>query len=246
MFTSSLRRVLPITLVAASSAVAQVPAAAERVSSDSSSEWVRRSTVNVTVVQSRPQGAFRKNVGIGYGVDGAYLFRLDASGMWSLRANVGVIRYGDESRRTALSEAVGGRVNVDVTTSNYLIPVTIGPQVAWPTGPVRPYLHAGIGGLGFITESDIRGTDNLTSVASTTNHSSFVGSWVAGGGMYVPLSIGPRQIQLDLGAQYFSGGRTRYLAPGSIVDLPDARIAVTPLESATHTVVMRIGLRVQP
>lgn len=245
MFSSSIRRAATIVLIAISSTAAQTPTAPERTSTDSS-QLLRRSAFNLGVVQSRPQGAFGKNVGIGYGIDGAYLLRLDAAGIWSLRANVGVIRYGDESRRTALSEAVGGRVNVQVTTSNYLIPVTIGPQIAWPTGPVRPYAHAGIGGLGFITESEVQGTDSFTSIASTTNHSSFVGSWVAGGGLYVPLSVGPRQIQLDLGAQYFSGGRTRYLAPGGIVDLPNARIAVTPLESATHTVVMRIGVRVQP
>jgi hypothetical protein len=245
MFTLSLRRAVQIALVAASSAAAQSSPAPERASSDTS-EWARRSTVNVSFVQSRPQGAFGQNVGIGYGVDGAYLFRLDAAGIWSLRANVGMISYGDESRRTALSETVGGRVNVDVKTSNYLIPVSVGPQVAWPTGPVRPYANAGLGGLGFITESRVQGTNDLTAVASTTNQSSFVSSWTLGGGVYVPLSVGARQVQLDLGVQYFNGGTTRYLAPGSIVDLPGAQIAVTPLESVTHTAVVRIGVRVQP
>jgi hypothetical protein len=245
MFTSSLRRAVQIALVAASSAAAQSSPAPEQAPSNSS-EWIRRSTVNVSFVQSRPQGAFGQNVGLGYGVDGAYLLRLDAAGVWSLRANIGVLSYGDESRRTAFSETVGGRVNVDVKTSNYLIPVSVGPQVAWPTGPVRPYANAGLGGLGFITESEVHGTSDLTTVASTTNHSSFVGSWVLGGGVYLPLSVRARQVQLDLGVQYFNGGRTRQLAPGSIVDLPGAQIAVTPLESATHTAVVRIGVRVQP
>jgi hypothetical protein len=245
MFALSLRRAMQIALVTASSAAAQSSPAPERGPSDTS-EWVRRSMVNISFVQSRPQGAFGRNVGIGYGVDGAYLFRLDAAGIWSLRANVGVIGYGNESRRTALSEAVGGRVNVDVKTSNYLIPVSVGPQVAWPTGSVRPYANAGLGGLGFITESHVQGTGDLTAVASTTNHSSFVGSWVLGGGVYVPLSVRARQVQLDLGVQYFNGGNTRYLAPGSIIDLPGAQIAVTPLESVTHTAVLRFGLRIQP
>jgi hypothetical protein len=245
MFTSTLRRAVQIALVAASSAAAQSSTAPERAPSDSSA-WVRRSAASVSFVQSRPQGAFGQNVGFGYGIDGAYLLRLDAAGVWSLRANIGVVSYGDESRRTALSETVGGRVNVDVKTANYLIPVSVGPQLAWPTGSVRPYANAGLGGLGFLTESHVQGTGDLTAVASTTNHSSFVGSWVLGGGVYLPLSVGARQVQLDLGVQYFSGGTTRYLAPGSIVDLPGARIAVTPLESVTHTAVVRIGVRVQP
>lgn len=245
MFTSSLRRAVQIALITASSAAAQSSTAPEQAPSRSS-EWARRSTVSVSFVQSRPQGAFAQNVGLGYGVDGAYLLRLDAAGVWSLRANVGVLNYGDESRRTAFSETVGGRVNVDVKTSNYLIPVSVGPQVAWPRGPVRPYANVGLGGLGFITESEVRGTSDLTALASTTNQSSFVRAWALGGGVYLPLSVRARQVQLDLGVQYFSGGKTRYLAPGSIVDLPDAQIAVTPLESVTHTAVVRIGVRVQP
>ncbi|MEO5816890.1 MAG: hypothetical protein ABIT20_16590 [Gemmatimonadaceae bacterium] len=245
MFTSSLQRAVQIALLTASTAAAQTSTSAAHVSSDSS-EWMRRSTVSISFIQSRPQGVFAQNVGIGYGIDGAYLFRLDAAGIWSLRANIGVISYGDESRRTAISGAVGGRVNVDVKTSNYLIPVSVGPQLAFPTGPVRPYVNAALGGLGFITESHVQGTHDLTSIGSTTNHSSFVGSWVLGGGVYVPLSVRAREVQLDLGVQYFNGGNTRYLAKGSIVDLPGAQIAVTPLESVTHTAVMRIGVRVQP
>jgi hypothetical protein len=245
MLTSSLRRAVLISLVLASSAAAQSPAVPEQ-SSGNTSEWIRRSAVSVSVVQSRPQGAFGANVGIGYGADAFYLLRLDRAGVFSLRANVGAVIYGDESRQTPFSETVGGRVNVDVSTSNYLIPMSIGPQVAWPTGAVRPYANAGLGGLGFITESHVQGTGDVTPIASTTNHTSLVGAWVLGGGVYVPLSAGTRQVQLDLGVQYFNGGTTRYLAPGSIVDLPDASIAVTPLQSATHTAVMRIGVRVQP
>lgn len=245
MFISSSRRAVLVSFVLASSAAAQSPAVPEQ-SSDNTSEWIRRSTVNVSFIQSRPQGAFGANVGLGYGADAVYLLRLDQAGVFSLRATAGAVIYGDESRQTPFSETVGGRVNVNVTTSNYLIPMSIGPQVAWPTGPVRPYANAGLGGLGFITESSVKGTDDFTSIASTTNHSSLVGAWVLGGGVYVPLSVGARQVQLDLGVQYFNGGTTRYLAPGSIVDLPDARIAVTPLQSATHTAVMRIGVRVQP
>ena len=217
----------------------------ERAANDSS-ELLRRSSVSLSVIQSRPQGAFGEHVGRGYGLDGTYLLRLDAAGIWSLRANVGAVSYGEESRRTALSESVGGRVNVDVKTSNYIVPVTIGPQVSWPTGPVRPHVNAGVGGVAFFTESRVQGTDNLTAVASTTNHSAFVGSWALGGGVYLPISVGTRQVQLDLGAQYVSGGRARYLAPGSIVDLPGAQISVTPLESTTHMTLIRLGVRVQP
>jgi hypothetical protein len=208
------------------------------------SELARRSAGSLTVVQSRPQGAFGRNVGLGYGLDGAYLLRLDDAGIWSLRVSAGIISYGNESRRTALSESVGGRVLVDVKTNNYIAPMSIGPQLTWPSGSFRPYVNAGVGGQALFTESHLEGTADRSAFASTTNHSSFAASWVVGGGVYMPVHAGRTKVQLDLGMQYLNGGRTRYLAPGSITDLPGAQISVSPLESATHLVVVRFGARV--
>ena len=208
------------------------------------SALARRSSASLTVIQSRPQGAFSRNVGLGYGLDGAYLLRLDRAGVWSLRVNAGIIGYGHESRRTALSESVGGRVQIDVKTTNYIAPMSIGPQLTWPTGAFRPYVNAGVGGQAFFTESHLESTNDRTAFASTTNHSSFAASWVAGGGVYMPVYAGRTSVQLDMGLQYLGGARARYLAPGSITDLPDAQIAVTPLESATHLVIVRFGARV--
>lgn len=245
MFRSVATRGMLLVTVAASAASAQDPADAGSPGSRAM-ELVRRSSASIAIIQERPQGEFQRNVGLGYGVDGAYLFRLDRAGIWSLRASAGVASYGDESRRTPLSETVGGRVTVDVTTRNYIIPMSIGPQLSWPTGSFRPYVNAGVGGQAFITESSVQGSGSFTPMASTTNHSSLASAWTAGGGIYMPLYVGKVQVQLDLGVQYFNGGTTRYLAPGSIVDLPDARISVTPLESATHTAIIRLGARIQP
>lgn len=245
MSTTAAVRALSLTLFFSASAAAQVATPADTAGGDGSA-LLQRSAASLSVVQSRPHGAFGQHVGLGYGLDGAWLLRLDSRGIWSLRASAGVLRYGDESRRAAFSETVGGRVMVDVTTSNYIIPMSLGPQVSWPTGPVRPYANAGIGALGFLTQSDVRGTGDLVATATTTNHSSLVATWSVGGGVLVPISIGRKDVQLDLGVQYFGGGTTRYLAPGSIVDLPGTQIAVSPLESTTHMMVVRFGLRVQP
>jgi hypothetical protein len=208
------------------------------------SELARRSSGSFALIQSRPQGAFGRNVSRGYGVDGAYLFRLDDAGIWSVRVGAGIVSYGDESRRTTLSESVGGRVSVNVKTNNYIVPMSIGAQLARPTGLFRPYANAGIGGLAFFTESHLEGTDDHREFASTTNHSSIAPSWTAGGGIYMPVYNGKTSVQLDLGMQYVGGGRARYLAPGSIRDLPGTRISVTPLESATHLLIIRLGARI--
>jgi len=241
--SSAITSALLFVTIAATSAAAQDSTARQPVDRGPS-ELARRSAGSFTFVQSRPQGAFSQHVGLGYGVDGAYLLRLDDSGVWSLRVSAGIVSYGNESKRAPLSESVGGRVQVDVKTDNYIAPMSIGPQITWPRGSFRPYVNAGVGGQAMFTESHIEGTDDWSSFASTTNHSSFASSWVVGGGVFMPVYTGKTNVQLDLGAQYVNGGRTRYLSRGSIIDLPGAQISVTPLESTTHLVIVRFGARV--
>ena len=238
MWVLSVRRAASLAMVVAA------PAAAQGAGADV--ELARRSAVSLSVIQGRPQGSFARHVALGYGIDGAYLLRLDRAGIVSVRASVGALSYGNESRESALSESVGGRVQVKVTTSNYIVPMSIGPQVSWPRGPVRPYAHAGVGGQLLFSESRIQGTTNGTVLASTTNHSAAAASWSLGGGVSMPLVTGRTQVQLDLGVQYVGGRSARYLTKGSIVDLPGAQIAVTPRESSTHIAIIRLGARLQP
>jgi hypothetical protein len=209
-----------------------------------SSQLAERSSFSVAVIQSRPQGALARNIDLGYGANGAYQFRIDNSGIFSLRADIGVVAYGNESKRTALSETVGDRIQVNVRTTNYIMPMSVGPQITWPTGVVRPYVNAGVGEQGFFTESQVESTNAQTPFASTTNQSDFTPSWTFGGGVYVPVASGKSKVELDLGVQYSSGGSARYLAPGSIVDLPGGKVRISPMESATHLVVVRFGARI--
>ena len=52
------------------------------------------------------------------------------------------------------------------------------------------------------------------------------------------------KVQLDMGVQYVNGNRSQYLAPGSIADLPGGQIKISPLESSTHMVIVRVGARI--
>ncbi len=244
MFALHFRRAALLGTAVVSSVTAQ--RATSTTDPDGTSGFMRRSAFSLSVIQSRPQGTFGRNVGLGYGLDGAYLLRLDDAGVWSLRASIGAVGYGGETRRAAFSETVGGRVLVDVTTTNYIVPMSVGPQVSWPKGLIRPYANAGVGAQVFFTESQVRGSSGLTPIASTTNHSSSTTSWSAGGGVYVPLRAGRTRVDLDFGVQYVAGGTARYLAKGSIVDLPGAQISVTPMESRTHMAIVRLGARVRP
>src|SRR5678816_987119 len=47
------------------------------------SEFELRSSGTITFIQSRPQGGLGANIPRGYGVDGAYFFRLDQRGAFS-------------------------------------------------------------------------------------------------------------------------------------------------------------------
>jgi opacity protein-like surface antigen len=209
------------------------------------SEFARRSSGSFAIVQSRPLGSLKNNIGLGYGGSATYLFRLDRAGFLSLRADAAMLDYGHESMRVPLSPTIGGRIQVKVVTSNYIVPVSVGPQLMLPTGHVRPYVNAGIGGQFFYTDSRIDGTDGNSDVLRTTNQSDGTATWVAGGGVYVPLTYKSGvNVSLDLGVQYVNGGRAQYLRPGSIEDLPNSQIRITPLESDTHMTLIRLGVRI--
>jgi hypothetical protein len=69
-------------------------------------------------------------------------------------------------------------------------------------------------------------------------------AWVAGGGISVPIVRGATRAQLDVSMQYINGGRARYLAPGSIIDLQGGEVRISSLESTTHLVMVRVGARI--
>lgn len=199
---------------------------------------------SISLTQTRPGGEMGTRIGSGYGVSGAFLLPLDRDGFLSLRAEVGAVEYGHELKRTAFSESVGGRVEVNVRTTHALVPGSVGLQLAAPSGPVRPYVNGGIGLVAFYTDSRVQPTAGGAPLASTVNQWDAAPMWAVGGGLYIPLSMESRKIFLDVGAQYLHGGRVEYLAPGSIVDLPDGRVTITPLESETRILALRVGARI--
>ncbi|HVE33349.1 MAG TPA: hypothetical protein VNC18_07330 [Gemmatimonadaceae bacterium] len=242
----SLIRLAPATLLAlglASSAAAQdsTSCTCTTVHVSKPSEFALRSAGTITFIQSRPQGSLGQNIARGYGVDGAYLFRLDHQGWFSLRLGAGIVDYGHEAQHVPLSPTIG-RVQVKIKTTNYLSQLTVGPQLTWPRGLFRPYVNAGIGGQVFWTESAVEdvGSDDSSDL-STTNQSDWTSAWTLGTGVYVPVSRG---VSIDAGVQFVQGGRAQYLKPGSIHDLGN-QIVITPLESAdTHVALVRLGIRI--
>jgi opacity protein-like surface antigen len=234
---ASIGRIASVAVALA--AISMEPAAAQTTPQDGV-----RSSVAISLTQTRPMGALGANIGSGYGAFGAFLFPLDRRGLVSLRADLGIAEYGKDARRTPFSETVGGRVEVDVRTTNSVVPGSVGLQLTPSLGPVEPYVNVGFGAQAFLTESRVEPTDGGSVIASTTNHSDYAFAWTLGGGVYVPLTSRLPNVQLDVSVQYFQGARAEYLAPGSITDLAGGRIEMLPMESTTHLLALRIGARI--
>lgn len=204
----------------------------------------RRFSGQLAAVQMRPVGELARNIGFGYGLEGALLTRLDDAGIIALRAQVGFVQYGSERVTMPLSSTIGGRILVDVTTANDVITGGLGLQLMAPRGIVRPYATGAAGVVSFITQSSLEGSSDTQDFAHTTNHQDTGFAWLAGGGLYIPLGRGAHQVSLDVGATYHGTQGTRsYLKPGSIHDLPGGAIEIDPLYSQARFVTWRVGLK---
>jgi len=194
----------------------------------------------------QPKGDYGRNIGAAFGGGGALLYRLDQPGLLSLRFDVSGIAYGHEKKQVPLSESIGGRVLVNATTTNSLLMLSLGPEVALPRGPVRPYLNTGLSRLFFRTTSAVKGIDSSEGdIAHTTNYSDSVNAWFVGGGIRVPFGGKPafQSLSFDLGLRYYAGGVASYLREGSIQDNPDGSISITALTSRTPQMVYLVGVR---
>lgn len=200
--------------------------------------------VGIGFIVSEPKEEFDANVGLGYGVDASVHYDFDRAGWFSLRFDGSWLRYGHETKRVPFSQTVGGRILVDVSTSNTIVGLGIGPELAVPRGPLRPYVHAGFSGLLFRTVSSVSGTRSTSEpIASTTNLSDWTGAWVVGSGLRIPLGSRSSPVEIDLGLHYHRGGEARYLREGSIIDNPNGSITINPLRSRTPFMVYAVGIR---
>jgi hypothetical protein len=191
---------------------------------------------------AQPVGEFKDYVNTGWGGGGHFMTRVDRLGFLALRADVGFVVYGHETKDVSMPGA--GRVNFEVTTNNNILTYSIGPQLMVPTGAIRPYVNANLGGAYFFTESSIGGSDNIGDFASTLNFDDNVLSYGYGGGVFIPFAVRHTDVGLDLGARFVGNDRTRYLREGGIQDLPSGGYDVSPIESTTNFVLYHVGVKV--
>lgn len=191
---------------------------------------------------SQPIGDFGKFIGTGYGLTGGFVWNLDRDRVFGIRAEGGFVQYGSETIGGCL---VSCRVPVDVTTTNDIGFGGIGPQISVPAGPFRPYVNATAGFSYFFTHSSINDSDEYDYGAyDHTNHDDLVFALTGGGGVLIPLSMRTVPVLLDLGATVHRNGQASYLRKGSIKDLPDGGIVISPIRSDANFVTYRIGVSI--
>lgn len=203
----------------------------------------RRSPVLVgaSLTYAVPQGDFRDNVRQGFGIDVNGHYKLDRQGIFSIGGELGFLGYGRETKRVPLSSTIG-RVNVDMTTSNNIFWMGLGPQLTVPSGPIRPYVNGTVGFSFFWTESSVEGTFDDEPFAKSTNYDDATFAWTGGGGFLIPVGAS-RQGAIDIGVRYHGNGNVRYLRRGDIIDLPGGEIQLRVNEGETPLLMWRLGFK---
>ena len=196
----------------------------------------------------QPRGEFRAYVDDGFGVGGHGLARIGSEGILALRLDAGFLNYGSETIRIPLNTGPGGgRVRLDLTTTNNIFWAGVGPQLMAPRGPVRPYVNGTAGFSYFATTSSVAGRNNENEpFAHDTNYDDATFSWGAGGGFLIPVHRSARNIVfVDVGARYHDNGRNvRYLREGGIRDLPNGDVELNVIQSRADLVTWHIGVSI--
>jgi hypothetical protein len=199
--------------------------------------------VGVNFIVGEPVGEFDQFVGAGAGADFFGRLPLDQHGFLSMRADLGFLIYGYESKRVCF-QGIGCRVQARLETTNNIFFGGIGPELAIPMKRARPYVHAFMGFSYFNTSSSLEDLGGYDSDFSTENFGDGTVSWGVGGGIEMNLKQGRTPIDLNLGFRYHENGRVKYLTEGDIVDNPDGSITMYPVLSDANLMSYHLGISI--
>ena len=225
------------------SASAQLTPLPPRPTPIDSMAWTPRGTVGIYFTVAEPKGEFARYVDDGWGFAGHGVLNVGRSGVIGLRLDGGWLNYGRETVSVA-DPFFGGRISYDITTSNNIAYLGVGPQLQLQTRYIRPYAYA-VGGFSYLstasTLKDIDGTD----VARDNNFDDWTTQWAAGGGVAVPLWRNrSSDVALDIGGRYHFNGNVRYLREGGIATQPDGSVQLEVLESEVRLITWHVGLSI--
>lgn len=231
------------TVVLAALALRAAPAHAQWRDRDPE-ERPPRAWVGINLQGADPQGEFGALVDDGFGLELEGRFPVAADGVFSLRVDGGFIIYGNERQAVCFPAPVGCRIGLDLTTTNSILTVGVGPELAVP-GRVSPYVNAGVGLSYFVTTSSLDGADDFDDrdLFRTRNYSDLVTTARLGGGVRFRVgSTGGGPVLVDIGAQYHRNGVAEYLRRGDILDHPDGSITLFPNRTEANLVAFQVGV----
>lgn len=183
--------------------------------------------LDVALQVAQPVHEFADNIDLAFGVGSSVRHHFSWFRPLGIRGDFALMNYGNERQRVPLSSTVN-RVTVEMNTSNNILVVGAGPELAVMHGPLRPYVHGFVGYSYFFTESSAGDDDGGGAFARSTNFSD--GGFATGGGagIRVPLRARVTEISIDGGARFTHNGVRSYLRRGDVIDLPDGSLQFTP------------------
>lgn len=191
-----------------------------------------------------PTGEFRDYIDAGIGLNANLVVPIRRGGPLAIRADIGFLVYGSESRRVCFSETVGCLIQLDLTTTNSIAMGSIGPQLMATSGRIRPYVNGGIGFGYFFTQSSVSGTSDDEDFARTTNHDDATLAWMAGGGLLWQVSNGRTPVAIDIGTRYHGNGNVEYLKEGDITENDDGSVVLNPTRSDANLFTINLGVTI--
>ena len=191
-----------------------------------------------------PQGEFAQNVKVAGGFGAGVIWKLGS--VVGLRADLGAMLYGSETRRVPLGGGALGLINVDVTTTNSIVGGGIGLQRGPPGTRLTPYVGGAIGFSAFTTSSSVEGSNSSDEpFASSTNYSDGVFAQSAFGGLYLPLGDGA--VTFDLGVRHtWNGKKVNYLTKDDITEDAGGDIVLTPRQTRADLLTIVLGVTIRP
>jgi hypothetical protein len=185
---------------------------------------------------ARATGEFARYVRDGGGIDGSLIVGLGANSNIALRISGQVLIYGSQTRSYSLLPGI----IADVTTSNLITGLMIGPQINAGTHGVRAYGFVGVGFNYFATTSEVTGSGSSEPFATSTNYDDITLALEGGGGVLLRLG---GTTSLDLGARYVSNGHVNYVTREG-VRVIGGNFIVSPVYSDVTLVVYHVGVSI--
>jgi hypothetical protein len=206
-----------------------------------------RFTVGIAGVYGQPLGQFGDNVRRGFGGDGFGTLGIDPRGIFSLRGELGYIRYNRKSE-SFLANTGFGYAELESETTSGVLTMGAGPQLMLPEGPIRPYIGGTVGFARFATNTSINipaelsNTGQKVSLYDQTVSSDFILSLAAVGGIAFQLNFLGRGILGDLGVRWHRNGEAEYVSSEGVFYSGTGQPSITATRSEADFLVYRLGI----